>query len=281
MLAHRSTYDPTVPSSLIFDCMLFFNELDLLEIRLHELSNVVDRFVVVESTWTFSGHPKPLVYRENRDRFRGFSDRIVHVVVDDLPSGDDHWARERHQREAVARGLAEALPNDIVMLSDVDEIPRAEAVQLLAQASLPAGFVQPVYYGWVDVISTAPDSHRRWIGTRAVRMRDFTDANAVRNLGEGLATILDPGGWHFSYLGGSESVRLKLQSYSHQEFNTPEIANDFERLVRSGLDPFGRSGYQFERVIPSNSTHPRFLVENLGRFDHLLSSPDRPEPDEQ
>src|SRR5205823_1107096 len=109
---------------MIYDCFLFFNEVELLEIRLHDLSAVVDRFVLVESPVTFSNKPKPLYYADNRDRFKAFEDRIIHVVVDDNPPADSPFDRENHQRNCIARGLAACHPDDVVLISDLDEIPK-------------------------------------------------------------------------------------------------------------------------------------------------------------
>lgn len=114
----------------VFDCFPFFNELDLLEIRLHELSDVVDRFVLAESTVTFSGKPKPLLFAENRQRYAKFLDRIEHIVVDDTPAAvRSPWDRRMHQSNSLARGLKDMNGDDIVIFSDVDEIPRASAVR--------------------------------------------------------------------------------------------------------------------------------------------------------
>lgn len=81
---------------MIYDCFSFFNELDLLEIRLNTLDKVVDKFILFESTLTHTGNPKPLYYAENKDRFAKFSDRIVHIVVNDFPAmPEDMPVREK------------------------------------------------------------------------------------------------------------------------------------------------------------------------------------------
>ena len=114
----------------VYDCSIFYNELDLLDIRLHELDSVVDYFVLVEATKTHSGHEKPLFYSENRARYARFANRIVHIVVDDMPEQVDNnrWPPEIHQRRCIARGLAACEPNDIILISDADEIPSSETV---------------------------------------------------------------------------------------------------------------------------------------------------------
>jgi hypothetical protein len=108
---------------MIYDCFPFFNELELLEVRLHELDGLVDKFVLVEATKTFPGHPKPLHFADNRERFSAFADKIIHVVVEDMPGGDgprDHWVRDRFQRNAIGRGLLNCQPDDVIMVSDMD-----------------------------------------------------------------------------------------------------------------------------------------------------------------
>src|SRR3989344_1716902 len=82
----------------IYDCFTFFNELDLLDLKLHELADHVDKFVIVESTVTFQGNPKPLYFQENKQRFAPFLDKIIHVVVSDTPTEGSAWDREHYQR---------------------------------------------------------------------------------------------------------------------------------------------------------------------------------------
>ena len=117
----------------IFDCFTFRNELDLLELRLNELSEVVNFFVLAEATTTFRGVFKPLLFEQNKDRFAAFLDRIIHVVVDDMPgfgaSEPERWKRENFQRQALLRGLAKASWRDYVIISDLDEIPRPSAIE--------------------------------------------------------------------------------------------------------------------------------------------------------
>src|SRR3954454_8513585 len=114
---------------MIYDCFTFFNELDVLEIRLHVLEEVVDRFVLVEARQTFQRGAKPLYYAENRDRFAAFADRIDHVVVDEFPDeAIGAFACEAWQRNSIQRGIRSAATGDTILVSDADEIPRPECV---------------------------------------------------------------------------------------------------------------------------------------------------------
>ena len=89
---------------MVYDCFQFFNELDILKIRLNVMNDVVDKFVISEATETFSGLKKPLYYEKNKEMFKEFEDKIIHVVVDDTPQGGTH-ERDTFQKNAVTRGL--------------------------------------------------------------------------------------------------------------------------------------------------------------------------------
>jgi beta-1,4-mannosyl-glycoprotein beta-1,4-N-acetylglucosaminyltransferase len=272
----------------IYDCFMFFNELELLELRLRELSAVVDRFVLVEATRTHSNRPKPLVYAENRDRFRAFADRIVHVVVDDAPDTSDAWAIEKFQRDGVLRDLAGCRADDVILLSDVDEIPSPDKVleasrrlrrprtapSRLMHAALRSRWVRhplrPLlkrhhpslivfemtpYVGYLNL--RCRDT--RCYGTRATLRRDLTRPRELRGLH---GRVVRDGGWHFSSMGGVDRVREKLGAFAHREYDTPEFS-DSERLTRvleHGEDLYGRD-VAWDRV-EIDSTYPRALVEN-------------------
>ena len=106
---------------IIYDCFTFYNEFDLLELRLRELSNLVDQFVIVEATRTFQNQPKPLYFTEdiNNPRWDPYQNKLIVVQVDDMPAEADAWARERRQRNAILTGVASARPDDIVMIGEV------------------------------------------------------------------------------------------------------------------------------------------------------------------
>jgi beta-1,4-mannosyl-glycoprotein beta-1,4-N-acetylglucosaminyltransferase len=197
---------------MIVDAFTFFDELDTLEIRLHTLAPVVDRFVLVEAARTFTGLAKPLHFLENQDRFAPFLDRITRVTARNL-SSDDPWDNENMSRNAIAPYVD---GDDIVLLSDVDEIPRPEIVEQLAAGELILPIVMDIdhFIYFYDLQLLA--EKLGWIGTCAFRAGDLrqhdvrwhryhrSDFNAVFNAG-----------WHFSYMGGSAAVQNKLRSFSH------------------------------------------------------------------
>src|ERR1700761_521914 len=111
----------------IYDCFCFFDELEVLEIRLSELYGIVDYFVILEATTTFQGNDKPLLFAENRERYRAYDDKIRYIALE-LPEPKDPWARERFQRESIREYITDALDSDIIVISDADEIPRPAAL---------------------------------------------------------------------------------------------------------------------------------------------------------
>ena len=116
----------------IYDCFTFYNELDLLEIRLRELYNTVDHFVIVESNQTFTNRPKQLIFKQHQDRFQEWADKIIHVQHTS-PAHNNPWLNETAQRNAILLGLASASDEDLVIVSDDDEVLRASSVKQMHQ----------------------------------------------------------------------------------------------------------------------------------------------------
>lgn len=262
---------------MIYDAFTFFNECDVLELRLHELDPVVDRFVLVEATRTFSNRVKPLYYADHRSRFQAFADKIVHVVVADFAGVNvgNPRAIEHFQRRCVARGLADARPEDVLLLSDVDEIPHADKVREYCEGGGVRVFEQELYYYFVNC------HVGRWGGTRMAQHRDLTvlgtDTQGLRHLS---GHVITEGGWHFSYLGGPEQIRQKLDAYCHQELNRAEIRTDrhLQWCLANGADLFDRGGPGTYRIVTLDGHWPRYLLDHLDRYPHLIAKAPR-DPD--
>jgi len=280
---------------MIYDCFMFFNELELLELRLHELSGVVDKFVLVETTVTFTNKPKSLIFQENLSRFKKFQDKIIHIVVDDMPKSSNPWTLEKFQRDAIRRGLNDCRPDDVVLVSDVDEIPRAKTlVEAAGKMKYPHGPISNVLHGLLNSALRlcraagirkvarkgnpfvyAFEQEQYWhfmncqrldsfkYGTRMAFFRDFPGGEEMRYSGN---RIIKNGGWHFSFMGGAERIREKLMAYSHQERNRPEITdlnsiND--RINRAA--PVWNVDWEF-RFVPLDDTFPHYLLEHREGF---------------
>ncbi|GBE02444.1 spore protein YkvP [bacterium BMS3Abin08] len=252
---------------MIYDTFIFFDELDLLEIRLHELSDVVDFFVLVESTETFSGKKKELCYQKNKGRFKAFRDRIIHVIVDDMPVTENRWQREIYQRNAIMRGLEDCDQGDTILISDVDEIPSPEGVVRNMSGGAKV-FKQRLYYYYLNC-----QAEVSWNGTVMIGYKHISTPQDIRDLREALPEI-DCGGWHFSYLGGVKKIIEKIESFSHAEVDN-SYYKDITRLqekIERGKDPFDR-GYTY-RFVGFDKVYPCYLLKNLAKFRHLIKESD-------
>ena len=206
---------------MIVDCFTFFDEFDLLEMRLRELSATVDRFVLAEARQTFQGAPKPLYFEENKTRFKPYLKQIEHLIVD-LPETDDPWVREGHQRNALKRGIARLPQDATVFISDVDEIFRPSAMQEAARRGR-FGFVEmDLYYYYLNLRSHGAKWLKSYFGP-ASEIMAIADLNVPRwrefqylrdrNLPDD--SLIKDGGWHFSWL--ASRILNKLESFSHTE----------------------------------------------------------------
>lgn len=198
----------------LYDCFIFSTELDLLGFRLDLLHHVVDYFVIVEATHTYSGLPKDLVFRDNRQRFSNYLDKIIHVVVDDLPTGDtDRWSREIYQRNAIRRGLTEAAQDDLILISDVDEIPNPEViVQLGNQPFATASLELRACYFRGNWEAPTP-----WPLTRVARFSALQSPQELRD-SQPLFRVPNAGA-HLSYLMTNSEIVRKFSSFSHSELD--------------------------------------------------------------
>lgn len=257
---------------MIYDCFLFYTELKLLELRLSILSPVVDKFVILESTRSFIGREKPLYFRENQARFAKYKDQIIHIIVeDDPPNCDSAWVREKHQRNSLLRGLTGCQSDDVVILSDVDEIPDPQLLQNLPELAKPIRCRQLYFFYQLNNLNiTRP----WWSGTRIVRYRHLETYSLqdLRKLPKSDCMTVYNAGWHFSFLGDVNFISQKISDFSHQEFNLPTINNtaQLESAIAGKRDILGRN-YRFAHVR-LDSFFPRALVDNSDQFKPLIGS---------
>ncbi|MGX9354870.1 hypothetical protein ACS3SW_06825 [Roseobacteraceae bacterium S113] len=234
---------------MIYDCFTFFNELDLLEMRLRMTHEHVDRYVIVEANTTFSGASRSFCLEQHMDRFAPWADKIDYVQVRDMPEGENHWDREFHQRDAIMRGLTEAQPDDIILISDLDEIPDVPAITAQLPDDRPCRLSQKLYWFFLNYRAA-----KNWKWAVATRFAHLGDRPAYLRDNR-VDTILEGCGWHFSYIMDETAIQTKINAFSHQEVNTAEINNvDHIALARAG-----KASLQSTDL----SLKPRFFWERL------------------
>lgn len=252
--------------ALVYDCFMFFNELELLEIRLNELETVVDKYVLVESRKTFTNKLKPLYFEKNKKRFNKFSDKIIHLIIDEFPENYSAWDCEVYQRNFIREGLKNCAEDDVIVIGDVDEIPNPEAIK--KSKDLPGIKVlkQKQYNFYLNYInSNEPD----WLrGSRVLFYKDFDKtADEVRNT---QGQVIENGGWHFTFLGGIKAVQNKIRSFSHQEYNNDYYMNEnrLQKLIQDGVDIFER-GYKY-KIVNIDKSFPESVRKNKEKYSHLI-----------
>ena len=253
-----------------YDCFLYDGEIDALEIRLHELANVITRFVIVEADTTFVGQRKTLSFDPFDPHVAPFTARIRNVVVKDMPPGENSWQREAWQRNAILRGIPDASDDDLVLLSNVDEIPRAATVQEIVGDTKNRIFgLQLSFYSFFVNYRNIAGPEPAATCTVAARRADFEKIaphdlrNAARR-GELPVRVLPDAGWHFTCLMGASGVRRRLVA---KGVRVPRSIEIFE-IVRRRKDPFGRPGFQWEIADPTEL--PSWLQANPRAMSHLF-----------
>jgi beta-1,4-mannosyl-glycoprotein beta-1,4-N-acetylglucosaminyltransferase len=224
----------------IIDAFIFYNELDMLFYRLSALYNHVDAFILVEATRTFNGKPKPLYYAENKEKYKKFENKIIHIVVDDLipdavydPTNqydDDIWKNEKYQRNCIDRGIQQLnLANeDLIMIGDLDEIPNMNTIYEVITAfsdttKIAVGLEQDMYY-----YNLTSKQRSKWYSARVVSYAFYvyqTGSSPQMCRMTSSVGCVPNGGWHLSYFGGAAFIRNKLVHFSHQEFNSDKYTN--------------------------------------------------------
>ena len=287
----------------VYDCFPFYNELELLELRLKSYYDLVDYFVIVESDKTQNNEPKPFYFEENKDKFAEFMPKIrnVKISLNIAYKGVGDWSLEFAQRNAISYGLSDAEPEDFVFISDLDEfylqdilqritnrqvtlmsnyIPHlskkrlvvpcqimADAVDLLEYC--PIAIKQEQHYYYMDLV----DPHLHWPGTIIVKFKNLTTPQELRNYRYGLPYILN-GGWHFGWQGGVDRIIKKI--YSNVE--GPEAVKkgilvtekkDVEALMKAGVFTDKKLNY-----VDIQHVNLPYISEFIKKYPHFLKPKD-------
>lgn len=258
--------------SKIIDGIIFFNELDLLEIRLNFLNNYIDYFIIVESKKTFQGDSKPLYYSENKARFKDFNSKIIHIVLDDFPDKSNAWKNESLQRDAMLKGLQRFSDEDYILISDLDEIPNLESLPAKLEDNFFYIFELSLnYYYLNNRCIQMPNSYGSILtkyknikgSIQEIRDLLFKVQNEISS-GKNIEFVKN-GGWHFSYLASPENIAIKIQSFSHTEFNNEKYTNlmTIQDHIKNNEDIFNR-GLDFE-VTPISQL-PIYVKKNIKKY---------------
>jgi len=269
----------------IIDCFTFYNELDMLRFRLEYLYDIVDKFVLLESTLTFSGAKKELFFEKNKHLFEKYLDKIIHVIVDDLPLDvpnktieENAWVRERLQRNLLDRGIKQlALQDtDVIVITDLDEIPDRNTLCLLQQIEKLDDYAyaleQDMYY-----YNLTCRGKNKWYHPKFVSYYCYVNTfnrrpDDIRMVGR--YAVVRKGGWHFSYFGDVTFIQNKIKNFAHQEYNDEKFWSEKNILhqIKNCGDLFLRDNekmHHFEYVPIEKNEYLPETYEQLLKFCEL------------
>ena len=266
----------------IYDCFQFFDEEHVLDIRLNVLNEFVDYFVIVESTSDHQGNHKELNF--DIFKFKKFKNKIIYIVVDDTAEvlkKKHEWGEslvEQHQRNSIMKGLKNCHDNDLVILSDVDEIPNLKKLNLFNAKNKYAVFVQKMYNYKLNLLN---ETEKKWHGSKICLKKNLKSPQWLRNIKikkypfwrfdkPKNIQIIDDGGWHFAYLQNPENISKKIKSFSHGEFNKDDFIDtkNIEEKIKLQKDLFGRN-ITFKKV-ELYQTFPDYILKNKEKFKNWI-----------
>ena len=272
----------------IIDCFMYFNEDLILDIRLHELYDKVDKFIIVESCYTHSGSKKNFNFKI--ENYKKFSDKIEYIQIDHNPQKllkisekdteeikmfkeiENALTIENYQRNFISRGLKDVNDEDIIMISDLDEIPNLDRVDFKLYKNKIFLFKQYFFHYKFDLYL----KDFFFFGTKACSKKNFITPQWLRNIKNKKydfyridtlfsnskyinVKIIENGGWHFTNIMTAEKLEYKLKSYLHH----PEIPQNVDKKSLSDLILSKQLNYDHQADKKSN----RYIKKDLNIFD--------------
>ena len=263
----------------IFDCVTYFNEDHLLDLRFNILNKDVDFFVVCEAKEDHRGRQKRLNF--DIKKFLKFKDKIIYLVVNKFENCQRTWDRQNFQRDYLINGLSKSKLDDVIMFSDVDEIPNLSNILDILPNEKIGIFNQKVFYYKLNLHVA---DYKQWEGTRICRKKNLKsfswlrDKVRLKNLKYPFWRIdkfkkiykIDNGGWHFSFLGNPEFISSKIKSYVHSEYDLDKFTDikNISKKIKNLEDPFDRNK-KLEKIT-LNSSFPNYIIENKKKFSKII-----------
>ncbi len=259
----------------IYDCFQYFNEDHIVDLRLHILNEYVDYFVISESTKTHQGKNKKLNF--DIKNFSKFKNKIKFVIADykeDI-NFDNHTggesAIEQHQRNSLIEGIKNASSEDLIILSDSDEIPDLKKLSQIKKNKKFIAFSQKMFMYKLNLQNLGESN---WMGSRIAKKKNLKSMQELRNLKfknypfwrlDKLNQQIINGGWHFSYMQTPEQILNKVKSFSHGEYNTDNMSKKYiEEKIIKNEDIFGR-GNKLKK-IEIDASYPEYIHQNKEKY---------------
>tara|TARA_Y100000992_G_scaffold1085_1_gene660 strand:- start:1967 stop:2758 length:792 start_codon:yes stop_codon:yes gene_type:complete len=260
----------------IIDCFIYNNEDLILDLRLNCLNEYIDKFVIIEAKFNHSGSEKKK-YNFKIENFTKFKNKIEYLQLDNFPENLTDWGRENFHRNYILKGLSNINDDDLVIISDVDEIPNLENFDKIQIGKKKfTAFRQKFFYYKFNLLNITDTD---WYGSKMCRFKDLKSPQWLRNkrvknypfyrIDKIKWNIVDNGGWHFSFIMTPDDIREKIKSFAHSELNLPEFTDVkmIRKKIESKEDLFNRN-YKFK--IIEDKELPEYIKINKGKFSQFL-----------
>ena len=263
---------------------MYFDEDLVLDLRFNVLNEFVDKFVIAEATKDHSGKDKKLNF--NIDNFPKFKDKIKYIVVEDLPMNlkyykkdwDVNHLRDQHQRNALSKGYEDCDSKDLIMISDIDEIPNPEKIKEFKIENRYACFIQKNFQQKINLLNA---TEQNWMGTKIIQKKYLKSPQWLRNIKTSKPPfwkfykprqpqLIYNGGWHFSFLKEPKRIAEKIKGYSHQEYNKTEFTDEekIKEKLRNKIDIFERD-YEYKK-IDLDDAFPKYILKNIEKYKNWI-----------
>ncbi len=259
----------------IYDCFQYFDEDHIVDLRLNILDKYVDYFVISESTKTHQGKNKKINF--DIKKFPKFKNKIIFIIADYKESinFENHTGGEspveQHQRNSLIKGIQGASPDDLIILSDSDEIPDLSKLNQINNNKKFIAFSQKMFMYKLNLQNLDESG---WIGSRIARKKNIKSMQELRNLKfkfypfwrlDKINQQIIKGGWHFSYMQSPKQILNKVKSFSHGEYNNQNLnEKNIEERVLKNEDIFGRN-IKLKKINLDDS-FPKFIINNKDKF---------------
>jgi beta-1,4-mannosyl-glycoprotein beta-1,4-N-acetylglucosaminyltransferase len=267
----------------IFDCFIYLDEDLLLDLRFNILNDFVNYFVVVESNKTWQNKKKKFNF--NIKNFGKFEQKIIYVKVEDMPEGENPWIRENFQRNCITRGLSKSNNEDLIIISDADEIPNPEKIVNFDKKKKYCVFEQKQYYYKLNLLN---ESYPVWRGSKACIKKYLKSPQWLRELKIkkrpfwridklNLNYTIENGGWHFCNLKTPEQLLFKYKNLCEYRdnyvfFNSIDEkflnTKNIEENIKKQKDIIGKNDI-FKKQDIDNS-YPKYILDNINFFQNWI-----------
>jgi beta-1,4-mannosyl-glycoprotein beta-1,4-N-acetylglucosaminyltransferase len=281
----------------IYDCFMYFDEEVVVNVRLHTLNEFVDYFVIVESRFTHKGDPRELKF--DHKKFQKFRDKIIYIIDDEIypqtheikteDNENDKSIklifnaayRENGQRNLIAKGLKEANDEDLILISDVDEIPKLSGLNFKSIKEKIILFKQDMFYYKFNL--QLPNLI--WTGTKACKKKNLISPQWLRNIKDRKYSffridtffsktkftsikIVSDGGWHFSNIKTPKEIEFKLRSYlHHREFDeNPLSVDQIDKIIKNKLAIYDLKVDKTVNKIGNGNKLEKFDINKLPNY---------------